>query len=65
MKKLLNRVLEDWANHPKLLGLRDNKLRERMAIDIVNNMRSNESGNGWFLDLSPEHMRQSVNPDNK
>lgn len=65
MKKLINRVLKEWANHPRLLALNQHALRERIATDIVNNMRANPNGNGWFLDLSSDHMRQTVNPDNK
>ena len=65
MKKLINRVLQGWSNHPRLMGLKRSDLRERMADDIIDNMRKNETGNGWFLDLSSDHMRETVNPDNK
>ena len=65
MKKLINRVLQEWANHPTLLGLKNNDLRERMADDIINNMRAKENGNGWFLDLSQDHMRNITKPESR
>ena len=33
--------------------------------DIVDSMRKNENGNGWFLDLSPSHMREMTNPESR
>ena len=65
MKKLINRVLQGWSNHPRLMGLKRSGLRERMADDIIDNMRKNENGNGWFLDLSPEYMRNMTNTKDK
>jgi hypothetical protein len=65
MKKLINRVLQGWGAHPALLGLKRDELRERLVNDIINNMRANENGNGWFLDLSPSYMRNMANPKDK
>jgi len=65
MKKLINRVLKEWSSHPALSGLKRDDLRERMADDIINNMRAKENGNGWFLDLSQDHMRNMMNQENR
>ena len=65
MKRLINRVLQGWAIHPTLSGLKRVDVRERVANDIVDSMRKNENGNGWFLDLSPEYMREMTNPEEK
>jgi hypothetical protein len=65
MKRLINRVLQEWSRHPGLPSLKREGLRERMANDIVNNMRKKSTGNGWFLDLSPDHMRNTTNPENR
>ena len=62
MKKLINRVLQEWSKHPGLPSLKNKDLRKRMANDMVNSMRKNENGNGWFLDLSTDHMRKTTNP---
>ena len=62
MKRLINRVLQEWSNHPGLPSLKRDGLRERMANDIVNRMREKPTGNGWFLDLSPKHMQKTTNP---
>tara|TARA_Y100000310_G_C20614682_1_gene780003 strand:- start:1375 stop:1572 length:198 start_codon:yes stop_codon:yes gene_type:complete len=65
MKRLINKVLQEWSNHPRLSGLIQGDLRERMANDIVNNMRKKSTGNGWFLDLSSDYMRKMVNPEDR
>jgi len=65
MKKLINRTLQGWSAHPTLSGLKRNDVRERLANDIVDSMRKNENGNGWFLDLSPSHMRETTDPEGK
>ena len=65
MKKLITRTLQEWSAHPTLSGLKRNGVRERLANDIVDSMRKNENGNGWFLDLSPEYMREMTNPEEK
>ena len=65
MKRLINRVLQGWAIHPTLSGLKRDDVRERIANDIVDNMRKKSTGNGWFLDLSPDYMRETTNPENR
>ena len=65
MKRLINRVLREWSGHPTLTGLKQDGVRERMVNDIVNNMRKKSTGNGWFLDLSSDHMREMVNPEDR
>ena len=65
MKRLINRVLQEWSKHPGLPSLKRDGLRERMANDIVNRIREKSSGSGWFLDLSPDYMRETINPENK
>ena len=65
MKRLINRVLQEWSNHPGLPSLKRDGLRERLANDIVNSMRKKSTGNGWFLDLSSDHMRKMVNPEDR
>ena len=65
MKRLINRVLQGWAIHPTLSGLKRDDVRERIANDIVDNMRKKSTGNGWFLDLSSDYMRKMVNPEDR
>ena len=65
MKRLINRVLEGWGMHPALSGLKRDDVRERIAYDIVDSMRKKSTGNGWYLDLSPGHMREITNPRNR
>ena len=65
MKRLINKVLQGWSSHPRLLGLKSNDLRARMANDIINSLREKPTGNGWFLDLSPDDMRKIVNPEGR
>ena len=63
MERLINRVLKVWSKHPGLPSLKRDGLRERIANDIVNSMRENSAGNGWFLDLSPSHVRDMTNSE--
>jgi hypothetical protein len=65
MKRIINRILQEWSNHPRLPGLKRDGVRERMVNDIINNLRKNPAGNGWFLDLSPEYMRETANPEDR
>lgn len=65
MKRLINRVLQGWAGHPALPGLHREGVRERMANDIVNSLREKPAGNGWYLDLSSDDMRKTVNPEDR
>ena len=63
MERLINRVLKVWSKHPGLPSLKLDDLRERLANDIVDSMRKNENGNGWFLDLSPSYIRELTNTE--
>ena len=63
MERLINRVLKEWSKHPGLPSLKNKDLRKRMANDMVNSMRKNENGNGWFLDLSSSHVRDMTNSE--
>ena len=65
MKRLINRVLHGWADHPALSGLKRDDVRKRIAHDIVDNMKKKSTGNGWFLDLSSEYMSKMTNPENR
>ena len=65
MKRLINKVLQGWARHPMLLGLKSNGVRERLVNDIVNSLREKSTGNGWFLDLSSDDMRATINLEDR
>ena len=65
MKRLINSVLQGWSKHPGLPSLKRDGLRERIANDIVDSMRKKSTGNGWFLDLSPDHLRKTTNPEDR